>query len=188
MKVFILDLDNFDSKTLEKLIKEDINVFKYKAELKRNQHIAGRFLLKFAAEKFYGITDTSITYDAKKPIFKNSPLHFSISHSRNMIAVVIAQKPVGIDIEYNLADRDFVSILERCDIAFESNIEKMNVDLQKKMFYESWTKYEAKIKLNAKTDVFYSTVYPVKHFTLSVAYKEPFFIEELINCNDILTI
>ena len=185
MNIFILNIDDFDSKLLKNLVKADADSLKYKSELKRNQHVLGRFLLKFAAEKFYNVEDASVYYIEEKPIFKNSSLYFSISHSKNIVAVVICGNKVGIDVEYNQRIRDFVAITERYDTNLSNKMKNMDIDSQRKEFYEFWTKTEAKIKLNTNKKAYFTTVYPVDKFTMSIASEEPFSIDKIINYSDI---
>lgn len=39
-----------------------------------------------------------------KPYFENSPLHFSISHCQNAVAVIVEEQPVGLDVQDILYD------------------------------------------------------------------------------------
>lgn len=79
-----------------------------------------------------------------KPIFENINLFFSISHSKNIVAVAISNRPIGIDIQtispYNekIARRYF----NKTEFAA---IEKSNH--KDDLFTKYWTKYESQIKL-----------------------------------------
>lgn len=76
-----------------------------------------------------------------KPYFEDSPLHFSISHSGNMAAVLISDDPCGVDIEQI---RDDVSsrMTERC-LHEDERLLGCN-------FFEIWTKKECISKLDGK--------------------------------------
>src|SRR5574344_173714 len=108
------------------------NFFKNK---KRNQdYILGRFITKFVAKNLYNKTDLDII-ENKKPIFKNSDLNFSISHSTDIVAVAFDNNNVGLDIEF-MKERDFEAIANYLNIKF----------FEKKEFYQYWTMYEAEYK------------------------------------------
>ena len=188
MDIYILDLNDFDSKLLENLVSRDDDATLYKSKIKLNQHVAGRFLLNTVAEKVFNVEDLTIVYDDGKPVFKNSDFHFSISHSHNVIAVAVSENNVGLDVEYNLKNRDFLSLIERYDTYYANEIKNLPLEVQRRLFYEFWTKLEAKIKLNKESEIYYSTVYPYEQFTLSLACEKPFKIDKIVNYNEILII
>ena len=125
MKIFYIELKNTSElKRVEK---------------KKLQSNLGRHLTKQIAEVFYDVKDTEIIIENNKPKFKNSNLCFNISHSENIVAVAFDVEPLGLDIEY-MKERDFKTLLERYNI--DSN--------DKNLFYQFWTEYEAKYKIQAK--------------------------------------
>lgn len=66
---------------------------------KRKQHLVGRYLLK----KLLPDLDfkTISTAENKKPFIKESQIEFSISHSDNLVGVIVGlNRRVGIDIEF----------------------------------------------------------------------------------------
>ena len=74
-----------------------------------------------------------------KPCFANSPLHFSLSHSGNLAAVLISEAPCGVDIE-----------LVRPEVA-ERLRERRLSDAERARdcdFFELWTKKECIAKLD----------------------------------------
>ncbi len=184
MNIFILDLNQLDNNLLEQLAQKDSRAKKYKIKMKRNQYLAGRFLLNYAARHFYNLSDTSLFYVKNKPFFRNSSLYFNISHSFNIVAVGFSEYDIGLDIEYNKKVRNFSAILERYKDNFqfdiESKLKTYSIQEQQRFFYEFWTCYEAKIKLNSKLENPYLlTIYPVNGFTLSVAAPKIFEIENI---------
>jgi len=67
--------------------------------LKRLQHLAGRFLLKWLYEDF-PIHQIELS-DSRKPYLNNGQYYFSISHAGNYAAVIVSKEHcVGIDIEF----------------------------------------------------------------------------------------
>lgn len=68
-------------------------------------HAAGQALLNRMYREYTGRDMPPIlTADRGKPYWKDSPLHFSISHTRHHVFCAIAENPVGIDAE--ALDRD----------------------------------------------------------------------------------
>ena len=126
MKIFYIKINNNEKCT--------------KLNLKKLQSQIGRLITKFVAEYFYNIEDTNIIIENKKPKFENADICFNISHSNNIVAVAFDSFPLGLDIEF-MKDRDFKLLLERYNI--NSN--------NKEFFYQFWTEYEAKIKIQNET-------------------------------------
>ena len=76
-----------------------------------------------------------------KPCFADSPLHFSLSHSGKLAAVLISEEPCGVDVE-QLRPEVAVRLHERC----LSDAERArSCD-----FFELWTKKECIAKLDGR--------------------------------------
>src|SRR5574344_1223056 len=128
----------------------------YKNEKRNQEYILGRFLAKFGAKILYKAKDLEIVED-KKPKFKDIDIVFSISHSKDFIAVAFDKKNIGVDIEI-MRNRDFKSIAEHLKIPFTI----------KKSFYQYWTTYEAQYKSkkqNIKTFI-------IEDYMLSVSFED----------------
>lgn len=108
----------------------------FKSEKRFVEFTIGRYLVKTAAEKFYGIKNSEIIINNSKPEFKDGGIYFSISHSGGIIMSVFDDKPCGLDLE-EIKPRDFKHLSERygkkCETAED--------------FYKFWTEHEAAIKL-----------------------------------------
>ncbi len=63
-------------------------------------HAAGRALLKEMVEAYTNapMPEISVT-DRGKPYFKDSALHFSISHTKGHVFCALSERPIGIDAE-----------------------------------------------------------------------------------------
>ncbi len=156
MKIFYLDINEY-SVDIDFL--KSFGDRKFLSEKKEIQHCYGRFLVKTAAKEFFMLNDTEIVIVNKKPRFKNSELHFSISHSNNIVMAAFDENPVGLDIEF-MKERNFKEIFERY------NYKGKNIS--KELFYKFWTEYEADIKLQGspKTKI----TFPFKdNFMVTVA-------------------
>jgi len=81
----------------------------------------------------------------KKPYIKNSNIYFNISHSKNLIAIVIDNKECGIDIEYIDYKRDIDKLKHKVLSNKELKIYNSVKD-KHKYFYKMWTKKEAYYK------------------------------------------
>ena len=69
-------------------------------EVRKKERITSRFLLETLIGK-----KVEVKYaDSGKPFCDG--VHFSISHTKNFVAVIVSNKPVGVDIEYK-SDRIF---------------------------------------------------------------------------------
>ncbi|MDE6441121.1 MAG: 4'-phosphopantetheinyl transferase superfamily protein [Clostridia bacterium] len=74
-----------------------------------------------------------------KPYLEGDPLFFSVSHSSNKGAVVISDKPVGIDIEYK-KDRNYRVIAKRFSELERSEINCLDDFLKHWVIRESYIK------------------------------------------------
>ncbi len=112
--------------------------------------------------------------ESGKPYFKDLlNLHFSISHTKNALAVAFSSSPIGIDAEL-LREVNLKASKKFC-----SPEEQKYIGTSLKRFFEIWTKKEAFIKLKglklkdikeAKTDFAYS--FDVDNYTVSVCGKD----------------
>ena len=126
-------------------------------ELKRN-FIFGRLIIRQELSKYLNCSNSDITFSKTNlgklhlsGKFSNSNIGFNISHSKNIIAVIICNNNVGIDVE-SIKNKDISKISQ---FSFtKNNIEYLNYLKQnylKKQYIESfytyWTLKEAFIKL-----------------------------------------
>lgn len=84
-----------------------------------------------------GLHSVSFT-DTGKPYFTVSPLQFSLSHSGNLAAALIADSPCGVDIEQIRPVSD--KLLQRC-----MHPDEIAAGMD---FFEAWTKKECLAKLD----------------------------------------
>ncbi len=94
--------------------------------------------------------DLTIIRDAKgKPRFKSLPLHFSISHSGGLAAVVLSDRNIGVDVEYVDAHRNISAISKRFFSA-EEHLRLCDSNSPAEDFFSLWTKKEALAKLTGE--------------------------------------
>ena len=121
-------------------------VQKYKHDGPRRQSIAAYLLLRKALKETYGIEDAPVfEYEegGKPRIARHHDIHFNMSHCRKAVACVVADAPVGIDVEettryndgvarYTLSDKEYERVMNSAEPAIE--------------FTKLWTMKEALLK------------------------------------------
>ena len=112
--------------------------------------LLGDLLARHEICRFTGRCNSDLQFSANeygKPIVTNCPgLHYSISHTGFLVACVIADKPVGIDIE--LVKPVDMNIARRFFVADELSY-VLDTDSTRR-FFEVWTKKESRIKWEGK--------------------------------------
>lgn len=101
-------------------------------------------LKRAALDDYFGFGEIGVL-DSGKPVITNPKGYYiSVSHSGNVIGVVISPQPIGVDIE-EIRDFDYSKISER----FLSENEKNEVT-DKTSFFNVWVKKEAESKISGK--------------------------------------
>lgn len=124
-------------------------------------------LEKFIREK-YCIKGELQTDKFGKPYFKNSKLHFNISHSGNYVIAAVSRHNIGIDIQriqqdkHRIAEKNFLS--SECE--YINEIEDDDVIQQR--FCEVWTIKEAYLK-----NIGIGLRKPLNSFEVSLSGKTP---------------
>ena len=127
--------------TLEEIIAlgRHINTSNYTSEKRKKEHLASRLLLN----KIYP-TKTIIYNHFGAPELDNAK-HISISHSKELVAIIISDKKTGIDIE---------NISEKClSLASKYVSEKNLIRLNKEKATLIWCLKEAIYKWHQKGEV-----------------------------------
>ena len=94
-----------------------------------------------------GLPETDIRYNENgKPYTENGP-HFNISHSKNLVAGVSSEAPVGIDLEHT--GRKHEGVEKRVFSPEERNL--INSGEDDRLFFTAWTLKEACVKLFGKS-------------------------------------
>lgn len=133
MKVFYADLSELELKNIRK------------PELKKLQSQIGYSLVDYVAKNFYGIDNTDLIIQNRKPKFQASTMCFNISHSNEIVAVAFDTKPLGFDIEF-IQPKDIKQLADRYNTNFQT-IED---------FYIFWTNLEAEIKIQSEIEQHYT--------------------------------
>lgn len=109
------------------------------------------FLEDILLKEYNIIFDVNDIYfnEYKKPYLLNQNLFFNISHSKDMIAIVISDMECGVDIEYIDYNRDVDKLKNKVLSKKELNIYIIRKE-KIKYFYSIWTKKEAYFKKRGK--------------------------------------
>lgn len=112
----------------------------------------GRALARFAAERHPAGRGADLWYEGSgRPRLRTAdgrePAFVSISHSRERVAAVVAEQPVGLDIEY----ADAVRLARGGRGLANALAERIGgaLDVSSSNFYAVWTAHEAAIKLGS---------------------------------------
>lgn len=148
MDIFYIELDKFKKNHDKNFLIPYADV-EFKFEKRFYEYTVGRYLVKQVAQKYYNIDNTEIIKNANgKPVFKNANLHFSISHSGNIVIACFDKYPCGIDIEY-MKERDLHKLSEYFDRNFETLED----------FYKFWTTKEATYKIIENNSHIHSQIF-----------------------------
>lgn len=147
-KVYIYDKSNksFDIESLKKSLHYELikNRNKYEQHDDLVNSLIGYNLLQKYLEEEFNITNANVYFNEhNKPCLEN--IHFNISHSKNLICVVISNYECGIDIEYIDYDKDYKDIYMKVLTQEEQDI-YIATNNKPKYFIECFTKKEAYLK------------------------------------------
>ena len=121
-------------------------VLRFKHEGSRKQCAAAYLLLKRALKEVYGIDENPVfEYDeGGKPTLKgHSEIHFNLSHCTKAVACVVADRPVGIDVEETCRYKDSLARYAMNDEEYNQITRSDNPALT---FTKLWTMKEALLK------------------------------------------
>lgn len=149
MKIYIDEnINDFDLDEAMTLLSEQRReqVVRYKLEGPRRQAVAAYLLLRKALREMYGIYDAPVfEYDAngKPSILGHPEIFFNLSHCRKAVACVVADSPVGIDVEETCRFSDSIARYTLDDEEYESVVK---ADNPSQAFIRLWTMKEALLK------------------------------------------
>ena len=125
-----------------------------------NRHCLSYLMVDRILKEVYKIETREIDFVNKKPILVSKEKHFSISHSKDYIALAFSDKNCGIDIEEN-KQRDFEKISQRMNFNAKTLDE----------FYQKWTEFEAKYKLG--NDFIIAKTFKIENYTITAVSENP---------------
>lgn len=118
--------------------------------------VMGGFSLVYLLKKYYGIDYKKHTIkfqDRGKPYFieKKMP-SFNLSHTKNLVGIIVSEKRVGIDIEnmQNETYENIKSLMKFCFSEKECKYVSLGEEGDRQRFYEVWTGREAYYKMTGE--------------------------------------
>ncbi len=160
MEIFIIETSNVEKiqiETLKKFQKKEIA-----DEDKWNTHCLSYLLVDKFLDEVYGIQSREIVFENGKPILIDGGKHFSISHSKDLIALAFSDSNCGVDIE-KIELREFKKIADRMKFEAETLGE----------FYQEWTKYEALYKLGKNIEYGSIANFDLDDYALTAVSEDP---------------
>ncbi|MGN0281598.1 MAG: 4'-phosphopantetheinyl transferase family protein [Prevotella sp.] len=121
-------------------------VLRFKHEGSRKQCAAAYLLLKRALKEVYGIDENPVFEyeEGGKPTLVGHPeIHFNLSHCAKAVVCVVADSPVGIDVEETCRYKDSLAHYAMNEKEYE---EINNSDNPAETFIRLWTMKEALLK------------------------------------------
>lgn len=157
-KLYFIEIDdNFEEVQFNQLLsltslERQERIKKSRFIIDKKQSLYSEFLVRYLICQKSCINNKNILFDKNeygKPFQKVYPnFHFNISHTKNLIAVAISGKPIGIDVEQ--IKKTEIRVAKRFFKDNEVAYIMTKDDRQDKRFYEIWTKKEAYIKFIGK--------------------------------------
>lgn len=156
IKIYLLNIENASEDDVSALLgyvpeerRNRISAKKNPAD--RSCSLFGELLVRREIMNRFGVKNTDIRFEHGahgKPFYiGRDNFHFSVSHTKNMIAAAFYDHSVGIDIESS--DRQSYNIAKRCCTADELEFLDMS-DKKDREFIRIWTKKEAFSKLTGE--------------------------------------
>lgn len=125
---------------------ENLRSQNYLKDKDRNRFIICRALLKMILSwHTQQRTEIEVSVNKKPLITTDPPVHFNVSHSDSYALIAIADKAVGIDVEYTVKPYD---VLDHLDYTFSAEDIQFLQSKKNKVgtFFNLWTRKEAFVK------------------------------------------
>lgn len=141
---FLLDkyLNDFPENFKDKILK-------YRKWEDAQLSLLGRILLKYGLSNYYQINEIEIDLSLdNKPFLKGQNIYFNISHSEKLVVCIIADFPVGIDVEFLNEKINYLDF--QSQMTFGEFNEIHHSDNKIKCLLKHWTRKEAIIKADGR--------------------------------------
>lgn len=137
------------------------DILKYRRWQDAQLSLLGRVLLQYGLKYYYGIHDFEIgILPNNKPFLKGQNVYFNISHSKNLAICVIADFPVGIDVEFLDENINYLDFKPQMTY---NEFNKIHYSESKvKSLFSYWTKKEAVLKAHGE-----GLMIPLESFEIS---------------------
>ncbi len=147
-------LDNVNINDLIKILPVETmkKISGFKNENAQKQSLLAQFLL-FKASSDSGIANpiSIIDYNAHgKPFLRDNPYYFNISHSEELVAVLISDYECGLDVQHTDAKKSSRTLMDIAGRFFTENennyLQNLDIKKQKNEFFRIWAIKESYLK------------------------------------------
>lgn len=170
MEIYFINIEEFLKNVEHTSLEAFMEGKSFGSQKRKTEFCLGRFLIKYVLKNKYNLSNLDILLNNKKPYVTDSPVKFSLTHSKNYVMAVFDKSETGIDLEL-MKERNFTKLFDYYKLT------PPNKD--KATFYQLWTQYEAKIKLQKEPKTMQSFVFK-KDYSLSVCSDELFDISKML--------
>ena len=167
MEIYFIKIDEFLKNTDKTSLETFLDGKNFSSPKRRLEYALGRFLIKYVLKNRFKIDNPKILVKNKKPCTSDG-IKFSLTHSHNYVMAVFDRAEAGIDLEL-MKKRDFEKLFEHYRLNPENK--------DKTTFYQLWTAYEARIKLQQQPLSQLSAIFK-KDYCLCVCSAESFDISK----------
>lgn len=179
VKVFYCDISslNLDISIDDFCVGRREYIDSIKDENRKKQSIYVWKLLLFALNSLGVSVSEGFNCNKGKWSLNNSNLHFSLSHSNNIVTVAISDFPVAVDVEMH--SKKLENVVKK---KFLSQINIPNGDVANS-YAKIWTEFECKIKLHEKANAFSSNEVEDKlnnKYTIGLLANEEICLEKVV--------
>lgn len=120
-----------------------------KENYKSKESKVGHLLLKYALKnEGINLNDYNLSYNLNgKPYIKDINYHFNISHSNNLVCLIIDDNECAVDIEIYDCNRNFDKIVNKYfNINDKEIYYSLDLDERNNFFYSIWVQIETHVK------------------------------------------
>ena len=149
-KIYYTDISNINLSdlNLDIISKRKLNKTKFILnESKKLQTLSAYLLLRYVFKKIgIDLNSYEIASFNGKPVIKELDYHFNITHSKNIVAVIISNESIGIDCEYIDLNKDLAKV-SKYALSKVEYLEFLDTLDKHSYFYKKWVIKEAYFKM-----------------------------------------
>lgn len=124
-------------------------ILKYRRWQDAQLSLLGRILLEYGLNNYYHINEINIELSPdNKPFLKGQNIYFNISHSEKLVTCIIADFPIGIDVEFLNEKVNYIDFQSQFTAREFDEIHQADHKIKNLLKY--WTRKEAVIKADGR--------------------------------------
>ena len=128
------------------------NIKNFKNLDSQKQSLLAWVLLGLALKDEYNLDllNLEIKYHENgKPFFANSDIHFSISHSNNLVGIAISKQAIGLDLEFFDSNKNYLKLSQRI-LSNEESLQLLKESQKESYILTNWVIKEAYLKMTGE--------------------------------------